>query len=101
AHGGGGPLVLLGLHGVRGVVGGHDVDRAVGQPFTQGSDVLLGTKGWVDLVDRVVALHQVLGEEQMVGGDLCGDRTSPFLGPTDDVDRTLGGDVAHVQARID
>ena len=101
AHRGGGPFGLLGLDRVGGVVGGHDVDGAVGQSLAQRLDVLGGAQRRVDLVDRVVALGQVVGEDQVVGGDLRGDVAAAFLGPPDDVDRALGGDVAHVQTRAD
>ena len=55
AEGGAVPLAVLVLRGVRRVVGGDRVDRAVGERLAQRLDVLGGAQRRVDLVDRVVA----------------------------------------------
>src|SRR5690606_23394492 len=96
AHGGGGPLAVLVLVRVRGVVGGDDVDGAVGQRLAQGEHVPLGAQRRVDLVDRVVGAHQLVGEEQVVRGDLGGDPDAAGLGPADDLDGAGGRQVADV-----
>ena len=60
-------------------------------------DVRGGAQRRVDLVDRVVALHQVLGEDQVVRGDLGGHRVALGLGRADQLHRAGRGDVADVQ----
>jgi hypothetical protein len=63
---GGAPLGLLVLQGVRRVVGGDAVDRAVGEPGAQRLDVGCGAQRRVDLEDRVVGAREVVGEQQVV-----------------------------------
>src|SRR5690606_33954253 len=77
------------------------VDRAVRQSFTQRFDVFRGAQGRVDLVDRVVALGELVGEQQVVRGHFGGDVAAAALGPADDLHRPLDGDVAEVQPRPD
>jgi len=101
SHRRGVPLAVLGLDRVRRVVGGDGVDRAVGQPGAQGGDVGRGAQRRVDLEHRVVADGRVVGEHQVVRGDLGGDRDAPGLRLGDDPDRPGGGDVADVQPRPD
>ena len=91
AHGGGGPLAVLVLVRVRGVVGGDDVDRAVGQRLAQRLDVAAGAQRRVDLVDRVVAC----ATSSSVSSRWCGVTSAvtfqPLrLGPADDLDRAGG-----------
>ena len=101
AEGAGGPLAVLVLHRVGGVVGADDVDGAVGQRLAHGLDVLGGAQRRVDLVQRRVGARLLIGEHEVVRRDLGGDVDSPGLGPADDVDAARGGQVAHVQARAD
>ena len=100
-EGGGRPLAVLVLEGVRRVVGGDDVDGAVGETGPQRLGVGGSAQGRVDLVDRVVGRGQVVGEEQVVGADLGGDVPPRRLGLPDDLDRPGGGDVADVEAGAD
>ena len=95
------PLAVLVLVRVRGVVGGDDVDGAVGQAGAQRLDVGGGAQRRVDLVDRVVGRGQLVGEQQVVRGDLGGDVPAARLGPADDLDRAGRGDVADVQPGAD
>ena len=83
------------------MVGGHDVHGAVGQTLVQRLDVAGRAKWWVDLVDGVVAAHQVVGQQQVVGGDLGGDVDPPFLGAPDQIDTAGRGHVAHVEPGTD
>ncbi len=63
---------------------------------------VLGAAQWrVDLVDRVVGRGEVLGEQQVVRGDLGGDVDPAGLRPADDLHGPCGRDVADVQARSD
>ena len=101
AEGGVGPLGVLGFGRVRRVIGGHAVDRPVGQAGPEPLDVGRGPQRRVDLVHRVVVLGQLVGEQQMVRGDLGGDPPSLGLGPADDLDRPGRRDVADVQGRAD
>ena len=81
-----GPLGVLVLRGVRGVVGGHHVDHALGQRGPHGLGVLAGAQRRVDLVDRVVAGQRGVGEQQVVRGDLGGDPHPGRLGRPQHVD---------------
>jgi hypothetical protein len=83
------------------VVGRDAVDRAVGQPLAQRLDVGLGAQRRVDLEDRVVAAGQVVGEHQVVRGDLGRDVPALALGPADELDAAGGADVADVQPAAD
>ena len=64
------PLGVLVLRGVRGVVGGHHVDHALGERGPHGLGVRAGAQRRVDLVDRVVAGQARVGEQQVVRRDL-------------------------------
>ena len=99
AEGGRCPLAVLVLVGVRGVVGGDDVDRPVGQPGAQRGAVCGGAQRRVDLEDRVVGLGELVSEQQVVRAGLRGDVDALALGVAHDLDRPGRGDVAHVQAR--
>ena len=81
------------------MVGADDVNGAVGQALAHRLDVLRAAQRRVDLVQRVVGGGQLLGQEQVVRGDLGGDVHALGLAPTHDVDRSCGGQVAHMQAR--
>ena len=66
AERGGLPLAVLVLVRVRRVVGGDDVDGAVGQPVAQRLDVGGRAQRRVDLVDRVVRRGELVGQQQVV-----------------------------------
>ena len=67
------PLAVLVLVRVRRVVGGDDVDGAVGQAGAQRLDVGGRAQRRVDLVDRVVRRSELVGQQQVVRADLGGD----------------------------
>ena len=83
------------------MVGADAVDRAIGQPRAHRLDVLCATQRWIHLVERVVGGCELLGEKQMVRRGLRRDVNALCLPPTHEVNRTGGGEVAHVQARAD
>ena len=95
------PLAVLVLARVRRVVGGDDVDRAVGQALADRLDVALRAQRRVDLEHRVVAAGQLVGEDQVVRRDLGGHVDPAGLGPADDLDRAGRRQVADVQPRAD
>ena len=92
---------LLRLDRVRSVVGRDDIDRAVGESLAQGGDVLVPAQGRVDLEAGIVAAGKMLGEQEMMRGDLGRDLHTPRLRPADDLDAAGGRDMAHVQAGAD
>ena len=71
---------LLGLLGVGRVVGGDAVDGAVGQAGPDGGDVGVGAQRRVDLEHRVVGRALGVGEGEVVGRRLAGDRQALGLG---------------------
>ncbi len=95
------PLRFLVLHRMRCVIGGHAVDGAVGQPLAQRRHVRRGAQRRVDLVDRVVAGRERVGQQQVVRGHLGGDPPALALRPADDLHRAGRGHVADVQRRAD
>ena len=60
-----------------------------------------GAQRRVHLVHRVVAGREVVGQQQVVRGDLGGDPPALRLGPADQLDAAGGGHVADVQPRAD
>lgn len=92
------PTRTLVLHGVRGVIGGDDVDDAVGQGLPDRLHVALAAKGRVHLVDRVVGGSQVMGEQQVVRSDFRGHCDAAALGPPENLHRAGRRDVTDVQA---
>ena len=97
ARRGRGPLDLLVLAGVGGVVGGDGVEGAVGQPLADGLDVGLLAQRRVDLEHRVIGAGGLVGQGEVVGGGLGGDPHPAGPGRPDQLDRAPGGDVAQVQ----
>ncbi len=94
------PLAFLVLARVRGVVGAHHVNGAVRQAGAQCLNICIRPQRRVDLVHRVVAADQVVGEQEVVRGDFGSDVDAAFLGPADDLHGAGGGDVADVQAGV-
>ena len=80
------------------VVGADAVDGAVGQAFAHRLHVFSSAQRWVHLVERVVGGRQLLGEEQVMGRCFSCDVHALGLAPTHEVNRTRGGQVAHMQA---
>ena len=82
---------LLGLLGVRGVVGGDAVDRAVGQAGPHRGDVGVGAQRRVHLEHRVVGRALGVGEGEVVGGGLAGDGQArrPWPARTISTDRAV------------
>src|SRR5207248_1401562 len=78
--------------------GGDRVDRRVRERGAQRLDVLRGTQGWIDLVDRVVVLEELAGQQQVMGRYLGGHRDPPRLCPPQYVYRSRGRDMADVQS---
>src|SRR5699024_10612136 len=101
AHRGLVPFAVLGVTRMGGMVGRDDVDGAVGEALAHRGDVLGGAQRRVDLEDGVELAHVLVGQQQVVRGDLGGHGDAALLGPADDVDAAGGGQVAHVQAGAD
>ncbi len=83
------------------MVGGDAVDRAVRQAFSKRVHVGLRAQGRVDFVERVVGGREVVGEQQVVRGDLGGDIPPLVLRPPQQVDAAGGADMADVQPAVD
>ena len=83
------------------VIGADAVDRAVGQTLAHCLDVLGTAQRRIHLVERVVGGGQLLGEEQVVRRGLGRDIHSLCLTPAQEVNRTRGREVTHVEARAD
>ena len=78
------------------MVGGDRVDRAVGQPGSDGRDVVGGPQRRVDLVQRVVRGQPFVGETEVVRRRLGRDRQSVGLGLTHELDAPGGRQVQEV-----
>ena len=94
AHHTGHALELVFL-GVRRVVGGDGVHHTAADGVDEGLHIVGGADGRVDAV-----VAGVIGEPEMVGRHLAGDRCAPQLCHLDGLDGAPGGDVAHVQAGL-
>ena len=66
-------LNLFLMRGVRRVVGGDAVDRAVQQRLDQGEAIGLGTQRWIHLGVGVVVADRPLVEREVVRRGLAGD----------------------------
>ncbi len=95
---GGGDEVLGFLEGgVGGVVGGDHVEGAVEQAFEEGLVVRLGAQRGVHFVMGIELADVLVGEEEVVGGDLGGDfDVAPGLPPADGFHAHFRGDVLDV-----
>ena len=90
-------LGLLLLNGVRRVVGGDRIDRAVGQAAPKRVPILARAQRRVHLEVRVVRQEVVVGEDQVVGRDLGGDRQTLGLGRPHELDGAGARQVAQVE----
>ena len=86
--------LLVGV--VRLVVAGHAVDSAVGEGGEQGLDVGGAAQGRVRLAVRVVAGQPLVGQGQVMRGDLAGDRDPARLPRPHRPQRTAGADVGEM-----
>ena len=84
---------------VRRVVGGHAVDGAVGEAGEQGLDVGRAAQRRVHLAVRVVVGQPIVGEGQVVRGDLAGDRRPARLRRPDHPQRAADADVREMDRR--
>ena len=98
AEGSSGPLTVLVLMRMRGVIGRDRIDRAVGHGQAQRGNIIVRSQRRVDLVDRVIARDEILGEKEVVRCHLGSHVDAPALGPPDDLDRSRGRHVAHMQS---
>ena len=99
-HAEGRQLELAGLLvvGVGGVIGGDAVDGAVGDALDELGGVLCGAKRRVHLErGGVVVADVVLGQEQVVRGDLAGDAHAGGLGAAHELEPVGAGEVLDVQ----
>lgn len=88
------------LLGVRGMVGGDGVDRAVGQPHSDRVDVGGGPQGRVHLEHRVIGRAARVGEREVVRRRLGGDGHAPCPGGAHHRQRRGGRQVLEVDAAI-
>ena len=93
-------LELLLLRRVRRVVGGDGVDGAVGEPLAQRLHVLGRAQRRIHLEVRIVVARRdvLVGEGQVVGRHLRGDREAAPPGLAQGADAAGRGDVAEVEA---
>ena len=87
---------VLAFGSVRGVVGGHGVDRARHAGGPKGADVGLTSQRGIHLVHRVIAGELGMGQRQMVGCHLGRDRQAFGLGSGHKLGGPSGGDVEEV-----
>ncbi len=83
---------------VRRVIRGDGVDGPVDDALDERLDVCLGAQRRVDLEHRVVAAELLVGERQVVGGDLGGHRDALRLGATNELDAARGRHMQEVDA---
>ena len=82
---------------MRGVIGGDDVDGAVGEGGADRENIRLGAQRWVDLEAGVVAAHRLVGEKEVVRRDLGGDTDAAGLRPAQHLHRPCRRHVTDVQ----
>ena len=97
AEGGLVELAELLLGGVRGVVGGEDLDRAVLEAADHRLDVVPGAQGRAHLVVGVEAPESLVGESEVVRARLGGDADPPPLAFANELDGACGRDVLDVE----
>ncbi len=83
------------------MVGGDDVDGAVGQSTAKRLHVLVPPQRRVHFEPRVVGAGQVFGQQQVMRRRLRRHIDAAGLSPAHDLDRSGGGHVADVQSRAD
>ncbi len=91
---------LLRLRRMRGVVGGHAVDRPRPQALDQRLAVVLAAQRRVHLEAGVKGSDLLVGERQVMRGGLAADRHPPLLGGGNDLDRLPRREVLDVDAGV-
>ena len=79
------------------MVGGDDVDRAIGEAEPNRFSIGIGAQGWIHFEDRVKTCAALIGQGEVMWCCLGGHSKPVGLGLSDEFDRPGGRDVLEMQ----